>query len=120
MHAPQVLQQRRKHVEADRHAARQPQRAAQLARAVGDRADRVAHVLEHALAELDQALGGRRHPHLAADAQEQRLAELLFEQQDLTADGRLRHVQLAPARGERAGLGNGLKDFELAKIHVSG
>ena len=43
--------------------------------------DRVADVLEHALSELHQALGGRRHPHLASDAQEQRLAQLLFEQQ---------------------------------------
>ena len=52
-----------------------------VARAIGDRADRVAHVLEHALPELHEALGRRRHPHLAADAQEQRLAQLLFEQQ---------------------------------------
>ena len=120
MHAAQVLQQRREHVEADGHAARQPQRAAQLARPVGDGADRVAHVLEDALAELHEALGRRRHPHLAADAQEQRLAELLLEQQNLAADRRLRHVQLPAARGERAGLGDRLEDFELAKVHRSG
>ena len=45
-------------------------------------ADRVAHVLEHALPELDEALGRRRHPHLAADAQKQRLAEFLLEQRE--------------------------------------
>ena len=97
----------------------EPQRAAQLARAVGDRADRFADVLEDALPELHQALGRRRHPHLTADAQEQRLAQLLFEQQNLAADRRLRDVQLPPARGERAGLGNRLKDLELAKVHGS-
>ena len=42
--------------------------------------DRLAHVQEHALAELNQALGCRRHPHLAADPEKQRLAKLLFEQ----------------------------------------
>ena len=90
----QVLEQRREHIEAHRHAAGEPQRPAQRARVIGDRADRVADVLEHALSELDQALGGRRHPHLPADAQEQRLAQFLLEQRDLPADGRLRHVQL--------------------------
>ena len=118
MHAPQVLQQRREHVEADGHAARQAQRAAQLARAIGDRADGFAHVLKDALAELHEALGRRRHPHLAADAQKQRLAELLFEQQNLPADGRLRDVQLPAARRERSGFGDGLEDFELAEIHA--
>ena len=80
---------------------------------------RVADVLKHALSELHQALGGRRHPHLPADAQEQRLAEFLFEQQHLPADRRLRHVQLPPARGERSGLGNRLKNFELTQVHGS-
>ena len=117
MHAPQVLQQRREHVQADGHAARQAQRAAQLARAVGDRANRFADVLEDALPELDEAFGRRRHPDLAADAQEQRLAELLLEQQDLPADRRLRDVQLPAAGGERAGLGDRLEDFELSEVH---
>ena len=94
MDAPQVFEQRREHVQADRHPAGQPERAAQLARAIGDDADRLADILEDALAELHEALGRRRHPDLASDAQEQRLAELLFEQQNLPADGRLRHVEL--------------------------
>ena len=80
-------------------------------------AHRFADVEKHALTELNQALGRRRHAHLAPDAQEQRLAQLLFEQQDLAADGGLRHVQLPPARRERAGLGDGLEDFELSQIH---
>ncbi len=88
-----------------------------LARAIGDRPDRFAHVLKDALAELHQALGRRRHPHLTADAQKQRFAELFFEQQNLPADRRLRDVQLAAGRGERSGLGDGLKDFELAQVH---
>ena len=120
MHAPQVLQQRREDVQAHGHAARQPQRAAQLARAIGDGADGFADVLKDALAELDEALGRRRHPHLPADAQKQRLAELLFEQQNLTADRRLRHVQLPAARRERPGLGNRLENFELTQIHDGG
>jgi hypothetical protein len=108
-----MLQQRREDVEAHGHPACQPQRPAQLARPIGDRADRLANVLEDALAELHQALGRRRHPHLTPDAQEQRLAELFFEQQDLAADRRLGDVQLASARRERSGLGDRLKDFEL-------
>ena len=118
MDAPQVLEQRRKHVEAHGHAAGQPQRAAQVARAIGDGADRFADVLKDALSELDEALGRRRHAHLAADAQEQRLAELFLEQQNLPADRRLRHVQLSAARRERSGFGDRLEDFELAKVHV--
>ena len=81
-------------------------------------ADGFADVLEHALPQLHEALGRRRHADLAADAQEQRLAQLLFEQQDLTADRRLRHVQLPAARGERPGLGDRLENFELAQIHA--
>ena len=77
-------------------------------------------VLEDALAKLHEALGGRRHPDLASDPQEQRLAQLFFEQQNLAADRRLRHVQLPAARGERTGFGNRLEDFELAKIHRPG
>ena len=92
VHAAQLLQERREDVEAHRHAAREAQRPAQLARPIGDGADRFAHVLEHALSELHETLGRRRHPHLPADAQEQRLAELRLEQENLPADGRLRHV----------------------------
>ena len=117
MHLAEMLEQQRKDVQADRHAAREPQRAAQLARPIRDRTDRLADVEEHALAELHEALGRRRHPYLAPDAQEQRLAELVLEQQNLPADRRLRHVQLPSARGERSGLGDRLKDFELAQIH---
>ena len=79
--------------------------------------DRVAHVLEHALPELNERLGRRRHADLTAHAQKQRLAELFFEQQDLTADGRLRDVELPAARREGPGLGDGLENFELAEIH---
>ena len=115
----EVLEQRRKHVKAHGHAARQPKRAAQLARPVGNRADRLAHVQEHALAQLHEAFRRRRHPHLTADAQKQRLAQLLLEQENLAADRRLRDVQLPPARGEGAGLGDGLENLQLAKVHGS-
>ena len=118
MNAPQVFEERGEHIQADGHAARQPERAAQLAGAVRDDTDGFPHVLKDALAELHQAFGGRRHPHLAPDPQEQRLAELLFEQHDLPADGGLRHVELPAACGERAGLGNRLENFELSQIHM--
>ena len=68
--------------------------------------------------ELDEAFRRRRHPHLPADPQKQRLAELLLEQENLAADRRLRDVQLAPAPAERSGLGDRLKDFELPEVHV--
>jgi hypothetical protein len=69
------------------------------------------HVLKHALAELDEGLGDWRHADLAPNAQEQRLAELFFEKQNLTADGRLRDVQLAARRRKRSGFGDGLKNL---------
>ena len=114
MHAPQVLQKRREHVEADGHTARQPQRAAQLARAIGDGADRLANVLKHALPELNEGFGRLRHAHLPPHAEKQRLAELFLQEEHLAADRRLRHMELPAARGERAGLGDGLENFELA------
>ena len=115
----QVLEERWKHIQAHRHAAGEAQPPAQRPRVIGDRAECVADVLEDALSELHQALGGRRHPDLPAHAQEQRLAQFLLEQQDLPADGRLRDAQLPPARGERSGLGNRLKDLELSQVHAS-
>ena len=38
MHAAQVLEERRKDIQAHRHAPREPQRAPQIARAIGARA----------------------------------------------------------------------------------
>ena len=79
-----------------------------------------AHVdQEDPLAELHEALGRRRHAHLTPDAQKQRLAELLLEEQDLAADRRLRHMELFAARRERSGVRDGLEDLELAKVHGS-
>ena len=116
MNAAQVLQQRRKDVQAHRHAAGQAKCSTELAGAIGDLAERLPHVLKDPLPELDEALGGRRHSDLPADPQEQRLAQLLFEQQDLTADGGLRHVEPPAARGKRSGLGDRSEYLELAKV----
>ena len=69
------------------------------------------------MAELHERLGGRRHAHLPAHAQKQRLPELVFEEQNLAADRRLRDVQLPSACAEGSGLRNRLKDFELPEIH---
>ena len=79
VHPPQVLQERRKDVQADRHATGHAQGAFQLARTVGNRPNCLAHVLKYALAELDEAFGCGRHPHLPTDAKKKRLPELLFE-----------------------------------------
>ena len=43
--------------------------------------------------------------------------ELVFEQQNLAADRRLRDVQLLAGGGERTGFGDGADDFELSKVH---
>ena len=45
------------------------------------------------------------------------MLQLLFEQQNLAADGGLRHVQAGPGRRERTGFRDGLDDFELPEIH---
>ena len=81
--------------------------------------DRVLQILEDAVAQLEQRFAGRRDADAAADAMKDRLAELLFEQQDLAADGRLRDVQLFAGGRERAGIGDRADDFELPQIHAS-
>jgi hypothetical protein len=53
MRAFELLDERRKDVEADGHAARQTQRPFELAGAVGDARDGVADVEKHALAERE-------------------------------------------------------------------
>ncbi len=53
-----------------------------------------------------------------ADAVEHGFAELLLEQQDLTADRRLRHAQSFAGGGERPGVGDGADDLELPQVHA--
>ena len=79
--------------------------------------DGVLQVLEDAVAQLQERFASGRDADAPADAVEDRLAELLLEQQDLPADRRLRDVQLFAGGGERAGVGDGADDFELPKIH---
>ena len=119
MHAAQVLEKRWKDIQAHGHAARQPKRAAQHPRPIGDGGNRVAQIQKHAVPELHEAFGRRRHPHLTADAQKQGFAELLLEQQDLPADRRLRNVELSSTGAERSRFGDCLKDLELAQVHVT-
>ena len=113
----ELLQQRREDVEAHRHAADEPQRAGQLLLRVEDAFGRVADVGEHPMAQLQQRFAGRRDLDAAAEPDEQRLLEFFFEQQDLTADRRLRDVQPRAGGGERTALGNRAQDFELSQIH---
>ena len=58
MDAPHFGQQCRKHVEADRHAADQPERAAQRFLLLADGRHRVLEILEDAMAQLQQRFAG--------------------------------------------------------------
>ena len=104
MRAPELLEERRKHVQADGHSSGQSERPRERARLISDGADGFSEILKHAVAELHERFGCRRHAHLTPDSKKQRLAELVFEQQHLTADCRLRHVQLSSTCAERSGL----------------
>ena len=119
MDAPDFGEQRGKHVEADGHPADQPHRAAQRLLLVADRGDGVLEILEDAVAQLEQRLAGRRNPDAPADAVKHRLTELFLEQQNLTADGGLRDVELFAGGGEGPGVGDGADDLELPQIHGS-
>ena len=55
---------------------------------------------------------------LPAEPEEQLLLQLLFEQQDLPADGGLRQVQLLAGAGERSRLRDRAQDLELSKVHA--
>ena len=54
----------------------------------------------------------------AADRGERPAPQFLLEQQDLTADRRLRNVQLRAGRGEGTRIGDGADDLELAQVHA--
>ena len=107
----QLGQQRRENVEANRHAAKQPDSPAQRPwlsvipaivsfRSWKTRCDSCSS--ESPAGVIDAA----------ADAEKDGLLQLFFEQQDLPADRRLRDVQLVAGRGERAGLRDGANDLE--------
>ena len=113
----ELLEQRREHVEAHRHPADQPQRPRQLLLRVEDALGGVADVREDAMAQLEQRLADRRDLDAPAEPDEQRLLELLLEQQDLPADGRLGDVQARAGRGEGPAFGDRAQDFELSQIH---
>ena len=117
---PHFSQQGREHVEADGHAAHQPHGAAQRLLRVADGRDGVPHILEDATTELQQRLARGRDADAAADAVEHRIAQLLFEQQNLAADGRLRYTQPLAGCGERPGVCDGADDLELPQVHAAG
>jgi hypothetical protein len=68
---------------------------------------------------LEERLAGWRDANPAADPMKNGLTELVFEQQDLAADGRLRDVQLLTRSREGAGFGDGPDDLELPEVHAS-
>jgi hypothetical protein len=95
-----LLQQHRKHVHAYRHAAREPNGAAQHLLTVADDSDGFLDIAKHAVAQLDERLACGRDAHLAADSQEDALVQLILEEQDLPADRGLRYVQFSAGAGE--------------------
>jgi hypothetical protein len=66
---------------------------------------------------LQQRLADRGDPDPPADAVEDGLTELVFEQQYLTADGRLATRGAFRRPRERAGLCDGSNDLQLPQIH---
>jgi hypothetical protein len=59
-----------------------------------------------------QPLAGLRQADLARTAQEERLADILLQQLDLVADGRLRHAELLAGLREAAEPGGGFEDAQ--------
>src|SRR5262245_24841997 len=117
MDASHFGQQRRKDVQADGHSANQAERSAQRLLLFADSGDGFLQILENAVAQLQERFARRRDPDPSSDAMENRLAELLFQQKDLAADGRLRDVQFFASGGERARVGYRSDDLELTQIH---
>ena len=113
------LEQRREHVEADGHAADQPDGPAHRALRVENAGAGALEILEHPLAEAEQRGAGGGDADLAAEPEEQLLLQLLFEQQDLTADRRLRQMQLLARAGERSGLRDRAQYLQLSQVHAS-
>src|SRR5207237_9759335 len=93
------------------------ERAAQVLLAVYDRCARFADVGEHPVAELQERFACRRDLDLASEAEEERLVQFLFQQEDLPADGRLRDMEPCTGSRERASIGQRADDFELSEIH---
>ena len=76
------------------------------------------HLAEHRLGVRAQRAArlGQREP--AADAREERDAELGLQAADLLADRRLREVQRLGGGAERAALGGGQEVLELLQVHL--
>ena len=99
---------------AERAEARRP--AAQLAHR-GHRLARLAHRIEHRFGVWAKRLAGLARHEPAADAQEERHAELVLQASDLLADGRLGEVQLV-RRGRERAEASGLEEvLDLLEIH---
>ena len=103
--------------EWDRDVGIKPQRAAEHLLAFADERNRFLDVAEDAMAQLNEGFARGGNADAPAYAQEDGLVHLVLEQQNLAADGRLRHAQLPPRAGERSRLGHGLHDLQLPQIH---
>ena len=80
MIAAKGFQQSREHIEADGHAADQPERAAHRLLTLENAGARPIEILEHPLAQAQQRGSRRRDANLPTETQEQLLVQLFFEQ----------------------------------------
>ena len=74
-------------------------------------------IVEHSLAQPKQRGPRRRDPDLPSETEEQLLVQLFLEEENLTAHGGLRQVQLLAGARERAGLGDRPQNLELTQVH---
>ncbi len=114
----ELLEQHGKDVETYGHPADQAKGPGEGPAAFQDAGARLVDVAQDAASEAQQGLAGGRDANPPPDPQKQRFVQLFFEQQDLSADGRLRDVQASPRAGERTGLNDRAQDFQLTQVHL--
>jgi hypothetical protein len=106
-----------KPVQADVVAGAYGERPGDMPGEIADGTFRIGHVLKDAPCarqQLASALGGC---HQASDAVEQAYAELLFQQGNALADGRLCQVQAITGQRKRAAVGDRDKGLQLLGVH---
>src|SRR5262245_15849207 len=79
--------------------------------------DDVLKVAKEAIRGLQEQLARMRERYTAALPVKQNAAELLFQQLDLPANGRLRDVESLPGAREAALFGHGAKHLHLSDVH---
>ena len=98
MNAPNLREKGREDIQADGHPANQSDRPTECLTRVADHRYRVLQVAKNAVAQLQQRFARGGDPDPPADAMKDRLAELVLQEKDLSADGGLRDVKLFAGR----------------------